>query len=96
MIIKHFKTLLKGVAVVALEWDKKQSKVCGHLGSGSGWASVSVRSGAWGWVLGKGSYAGIIRSLTRVQGSVRSVCISSVHIGASLGTECHGKWLDHC
>lgn len=33
--------LWKGAAVIALAWDKKQSKAWGPLGSGPGWAKVS-------------------------------------------------------
>ena len=45
--------LPKGAAVIALEWDKKQSKACGCLGSGPGWAKVSqcaavIRARHWG------------------------------------------------
>lgn len=58
-----------GAAVIALKWDKKQSKAYGDLSSGPGWAKLS-------WctlVLGKAIY-----SLTNIQEGIRTVCILSV------------------
>lgn len=74
-----------GAAVIAMEWDKKQNKVCGDLSSGPGWAKLS-------WctlVLGKGNSASAIHSLTHVQEGIRRVCILSVQICALLE-------LEHC
>lgn len=77
--------------MIALEWDKKQSKACGHLGSGPGWAKVSqcaavLGAGRWGKAAMPAPF-----TLCPVSRVASGEFASRVHTGASLGLKRCGK-----